>query len=406
MRLKIFALAAVAVAFVSTTGAHAAECSIQNQTDTKMLANSFAAWKVIADTMTSCGSFQADLDTEFREKQPAAMAASPAIYQVGGVSNSTIVPLLEGNIIRPLDDLVATHGQNLKPNQLITIDGQVMAIAFMVNAQHFMYRQDIFDELGLSVPETYADVIEVARAVQDSGNVQYPLGGTYQAGWNLGEEFINMHLGFGGTFLDADNRPAVNSEQGIKALNMMKALTEFMDPEFLTADSTFVAGQFQRGDIAMANLWATRAGNVNDPAESQFAGKITMARAPLAEAGARPASSLWWDGFVFARNMTDEQAEAAFLLAMEGISETTVAENNDEAVWLANGYTPGAAALGAIATAEGGAAPYPSSTPMGLMHTALGDNLADFLSGKESAEQALLDVEAAYTAAAREAGIL
>ena len=43
---------------------------------------------------------------------------------------------------------------------------------------------------------------------------------------------------------------------------------------------------------------------------------------------------------------------------------------------------------------------------MGLMHTALGDNIADFLSGNESAEQALADVEAAYQTAAREAGLL
>ena len=405
MRLRTVAFA-IAFAVTGATGGHAAECGFQNDVDTKMLSNSFVAWKVIADTMTSCGSFQADLDTEFREKQPAAMAANPAIYQIGGVSNATIVPLLENNSIRPLDDLVAAHGQNLKPNQLIKIDGQVMAIAFMVNAQHLMYRQDVFDELGLAVPTTYDEVLEVAQKIQDSGKVRYPLGGTYAAGWNVGEEFINMHLGFGGSFLDADNNPTVNSEAGVKALNMMKALTEYMDPEYLTADSTFVAGQFQRGEIAMANLWASRAGNVNDPAESQVAGMITMAAAPLAETGARPASTLWWDGFVFARNMTDEQADAAFRLALEGINEATIAANNDEAVWLTAGFTPGPAAVGAIATAEGGAVPYPASTPMGLMHTALGDNIADFLTGKESAEQTLTDVEEAYKTAAREAGIL
>jgi hypothetical protein len=43
---------------------------------------------------------------------------------------------------------------------------------------------------------------------------------------------------------------------------------------------------------------------------------------------------------------------------------------------------------------------------MGLMHTALGAELADFLQGKESAEQTLADVEAAYTAAAKEKGFL
>jgi hypothetical protein len=43
---------------------------------------------------------------------------------------------------------------------------------------------------------------------------------------------------------------------------------------------------------------------------------------------------------------------------------------------------------------------------MGLMHTALGNNVADFLTGKETAEQTLLDIEAEYTTAAKEKGLL
>jgi hypothetical protein len=42
----------------------------------------------------------------------------------------------------------------------------------------------------------------------------------------------------------------------------------------------------------------------------------------------------------------------------------------------------------------------------GLLHTALGDNIADFLQGREDAATALADTEAAYTAAAREQGFL
>ena len=50
--------------------------------------------------------------------------------------------------------------------------------------------------------------------------------------------------------------------------------------------------------------------------------------------------------------------------------------------------------------------PYPMLPYMGLMHTALGAELSDFMQGKESAEQALQDVEAAYIAAANEKGFL
>jgi len=43
---------------------------------------------------------------------------------------------------------------------------------------------------------------------------------------------------------------------------------------------------------------------------------------------------------------------------------------------------------------------------MSLMHGALGSEIVDFLQGKESAEQALADVEAAYIAKAKEKGFL
>jgi hypothetical protein len=43
---------------------------------------------------------------------------------------------------------------------------------------------------------------------------------------------------------------------------------------------------------------------------------------------------------------------------------------------------------------------------MGLLHTALGDNIAPFLQGRASATEVLEAVEAAYTSAARERGFL
>ena len=43
---------------------------------------------------------------------------------------------------------------------------------------------------------------------------------------------------------------------------------------------------------------------------------------------------------------------------------------------------------------------------MGMLHTALGSNIPDFLQGKESASQTLTDITDAYNAAAKEAGYL
>ncbi|TCD15109.1 ABC transporter substrate-binding protein [Oricola cellulosilytica] len=405
MKLKTLAIG-VALSLMSS-GAYAA-CSFENTTPIKSLSAGFEAWKSVTDAMAECGNFEAELDQEFRTKQPSALAANPALYQIGGVSNGTVTPLLNEGLIRPLDDLIAEHGQGLSENQMIKIDGKTMAVAMMVNTQHLMYRKDIFDEVGIEVPKTWDEVIAAAQKIEEAGVVEYPLGATMKSGWNLAQDFNNMFLGYGGSFVNDDSTPNVNSEVGVKALETMKKLTQFMDPEYLVSDSTYVQQQFQQGKIAMANLWASRAGAMDDESESQVVGKVHAAAAPLAMEGGAPATTLWWDGMVIAKNITDEEAEAAMKLIVEGLDTEMVKANNDDAIWLIPGYEPSRLAEGAIATVNASPAPasYPSTSQMGLMHTALGNELPAFFTGERDAKATLEAVEAAYVTAAKEAGVL
>lgn len=131
-----------------------------------------------------------------------------------------------------------------------------------------------------------------------------------------------------------------------------------------------------------------------------------LAGAPTVGGGSIPASTLWWDGFTIATNISDADAAASFQAMMAGLSEDVVRANPTAAVWLNPAYTPTPASAGVIATARAGARPYPMLPYVGLLHTALGNNLAEFLQGSESAEQALADATAAYTTAAREQGFL
>jgi multiple sugar transport system substrate-binding protein len=91
---------------------------------------------------------------------------------------------------------------------------------------------------------------------------------------------------------------------------------------------------------------------------------------------------------------------------VHAISPETIAAHPDAATWLVEGFTPGPAAVGVIANATGGAKAYPMQPYMGLLHTALSSELADFVAGTEDADQALADVKAAYDTAAQAAGFL
>ena len=72
---------------------------------------------------------------------------------------------------------------------------------------------------------------------------------------------------------------------------------------------------------------------------------------------------------------------------MHAIRPEVATENPDAAVWLIKGYQPGPAAVGVLATAKGGARPYPMVPSMGLLHTALGDRTRRLHQGRGGRRQ-------------------
>jgi len=411
MNFRIFALSGVMA--VAASSAFAA-CGIDGGR-VSIVGNEFPAIQTVGAGAKDCASDTVDVTTNLTADHQtinvAGMSGNPAEYTSAIIANSSIVALMNEDVIRPLDDLVAAYGQKLKPNQLITIGGKVMAVAFMANAQHLVYRADVLDQIGVEPPATYEDMLAAAKMIRDKGIMENPVGGAYAAGWNLAQEFNNMFLGYGGEHFKAGTaEPNVNSEAGVKALEMMKALSDYMNPDFLTHDSNATNAEFRAGNVAIMNMWGSRAATMTEAegVPQEVVDGFAIAGPMTVGGGNTPASTLWWDGWTVAKNASDEDAEATFRAMMNGIDPSILGDPEvaKQAVWLIDGYEPTPAAIGVFAAANAGTIPYPMLPYVGLMHSALGAELADFMQGKESAEQALADVEAAYTAAAKEKGFL
>ena len=212
----------------------------------------------------------------------------------------------------------------------------------------------------MEVPETYEDVLAASKAIKDQGLMDHPFIGTFQSGWNLGEEFINMYMGTGADFFKAGTAELdINNDHGVATLEMLKSLTEYMNPDYLTFDSNAVQAEWEAGNAALSNLWGSRAAAVLDDegSSAEVTEATSFAGAPML--GDTPATTLWWDGFAIASNTSDEDAEATFVAMMNGITTEMANANPDEAVWLVDGYTPGTTAVGVAASVESGAKPYP-----------------------------------------------
>ena len=386
-------------------------CSISARVS--IVGNEFPAIQTVGSGAKECkgAKVTANLTADHQKINVAGMSSQPAEYTSAIVANTSIVALLNNDLIRPLDDLVKKHGKGLKKNQLITIDGKIMAVAFMANAQHLVYRKDILKKLNIDVPKTYEDMLAAAKKIRASGLVKNPVGGAYKAGWNLAQEFNNMFIGYGGSHFKGNSaEPNVNSDAGIKALKMMKSLSEYMNPDFLTHDSNATNAEFRAGNVAIMNMWGSRAATLVDADGVSMEVKNGMDIAgPMTVGGGKtPASTLFWDGWTIAKKISDQEAEATFI-AMTNAIRPSILDNEDvrkQAVWLIEGYKPTDAARGVFAAAKMNTTPYPMLPYAGLMHSAIGKEIADFMQGKETAEKTLSDIEDAYKASAKEKGFL
>ena len=403
---------AFAIAFAALSSSVWAGCGISDGR-VSIVGNEFPAIQAVGSAAAECAGggveVTKNLTADHQKINVQGMTGNPAEYTTAIIANSSIVALMVDDVIRPLDDLVAKHGQDIQKHQLVTVDGNIMAVAFMANAQHLVFRADILEAAGLNPPTTYEEMLVAASIIRDMGLMQNPVGGAYKAGWNIAEEFVNMYIGHGGEFFEPGTaKVSINNQAGVDALHMMKALSHFMNPDYLTHDSNATSAEWKAGNVAIMNMWGSRVGPLkSDEVAAEVASNTDIAGPMTVGGGSIPASTLWWDGWTVAKNISDEDAEATFLAMKHAVRPEML---NDEtsllAVWLIEGYEPTTASRGVVAAAQMGTKPYPMVSYQGLLHSALGAEIIDFMMGKENATTALADVEAAYTAAATEKGYL
>ena len=164
----------LASAFAITAGTAYAGCEISG--NVSIVGNEFPAIHTVANGAAACtgGDVKINLTADHQKINVDGMSGNPAEYTSAIIANSSVVALMNADVVRPLNDLVAAHGQDIPKNQLITIDGNVMAVAFMANAQTLAYRKDVLAEIGVDVPTTYEEVLEAAKKIRAAGISKYP----------------------------------------------------------------------------------------------------------------------------------------------------------------------------------------------------------------------------------------
>jgi multiple sugar transport system substrate-binding protein len=377
-----------------------------------IIGNSFPALAHIAKEMESCT--QGGLKVQFKmtpnarvEIEQAFATQGKSAFDAAVVSGGVFTNLNALGQIQPMTDLVEKYKAKYKieENMLVRVNGQVMAIAFMQNAQNLFYRKDLFDKHSIKVPTNYAEMLAAARTLKEKEpSIEFPIAQTFSKGFDSQVEFVNMFVGAGGRFFKAGSaQPDFNSDAGVRALENMRAMTQFMTPNFLASNSDDVMNQFQQGKAAMGVLWASRAARMDDPAASKIVGKMEFAAAPAMAAGGKSATHLWWDGMVMPKNLA---RETVFQVMMEALDEETMKKGNDLTVWIRSAYKPTRFGTGVSASMRAGAPIWPTEPFFSLAQGEIGKVVPEVLSGAMAPRAALDAAAAAYTKAAMEKGFI
>jgi len=272
MNFKMFkvggAVAGAMMGLMATT-ALAQDCGPEGQS-IRILGNDFPAIQALANTAQAlCGDAAAEITTtlrdDTRDMMNQAQTPNPAQYTSVIVANATLTQLMNDGLVRPLNDLVEKYGDNISPNQLITIEGNVMAVAFMANAQHLFSRMDILEQVGITEPPaTVEEVLAAAQAIREAGIMEHPIV-MNASGWNLGELFNLFFFGHGGQlFMPGTAEPNINNEIGVATLESIKALAEYAHPDYLSHASNETQGIWEAGQAALGIMWGSRGGAILD----------------------------------------------------------------------------------------------------------------------------------------------
>lgn len=398
--------------FLAAAPARAA-CSIEDKGEVDVITNFFPTLELLAKAMKECEhpglKVDVKLTTELKTEIPRAFEAARSPFDAAAVATSSIVQLqAKGQLLR-LNDLVAKYKDkyHIEDQMLIRFGDDIMAIAFMGNAQVLYYRKDILAKHHLQVPTTYDEVLSNCEVLKkDEPGIDHCFSAAYGNSWELGNEFVDMYIGMGGQLADpSSSEPAFASPTGVATLEKMKQLLGHMSPNALAIDFGGVKQELQQGRTAMAFLWGDIAATMDSPAESTVVGKVGFAPAPAAKAGGPAATLLWWDGYVIPKNL-DGDPDLAFRLIMEATRSSIVTENNDITLWLRSNYKPTQYAKAVVDSAAAHAPPFPMTPQADIALLALGEHISNYLANKQTARQSLDDAASAYRQSAKAAGYL
>ena len=233
----------------------------------------------------------------------------------------------EGKLL-PLNDLFDKYeeqygldGLNEQMLEAMSYDGELYALPMQAQVFVMAYREDIFDDLGLQAPTTFAELREAAEAIQEAGVMEHPVALPWLASSDIVTAYDAALGSLGTDFVDHEaGRANFDSPAATQAFEELESLLPYMDPQVTTFDQPAVQQQMYNGDAAISIMFSGRMSDLTNPDNSQYAEQIGFAAPPAVEAGGKQYSALSVDGWSIPAN-TEVDPDLLFQLMAVSVGQ-------------------------------------------------------------------------------------
>lgn len=330
------------------------------------------------------------------QKTTATLAGDRGTYDIVETYGFVIPQFSADKKLLPLDGLVEKYADEYGLDKLnpdmkagMSYDGKLYGLPMQAQMFILSYREDVFDELGIEPPKTFEEMRQAAEKIQASGEMDYPLALPWLASADIVTAYDSVLGSLGADLTDPDSMTAnLDSPTSLKALEEMRSLLPYMDPEVTTFDQPAVQQQMYNGSAAMSVMFSGRMVDLTSSQNSQFAEKFAFAPPPAVEQGGKLFNTLSIDGWsIPANHKVDE--DALFEMVASSVSEKASKASVPAAYpardgMVAEDSSPYAAAANQAITNVPPAEPYPWTSEISLAITPI---IADVILGKRSVEE-------------------
>ena len=197
-------------------------------------------------------------------------------------------------------------------NALGNYDGKQVAFPFAGYANVLAYRTDLYEAAGLEPPDTMEELVADAMKLTDPSKPIYGFVANGQKGPAVAQDWMQYNAQMGGSIVDADGKPALNSDANVKSLEVYKELFDKAAPPG-AADYDWGGREesFRQGLVANMQTWSVGAAGYGDPAQSKVVGKYGIKLAPPGEGLPKKYGVGGW-GLAINADIDAKQQEAAW----------------------------------------------------------------------------------------------